>query len=433
MVSRRSCQILEKRASFLAVVFVTALFMTFTVISASEPIVVELWMNEGNNLRASIQPIVERFNAESTQIKINLADFAGNVTEDRVITAVAAGVTPDIVQGSYLWAPGWAEQGIIAPLDEFVERDSYDLSDFFPLALEAGNTYRGELIGLPLFLQLTVLYYNEQALAESGTVPPSDHWTWRQLEEALLKNRRLGPQGEIEHHAMTAYVPQHPSNMFIEQVGARFWDPETALPDIDVDKFARAFGFYESLVERQLLQARGVHYDDSPGWGRFIQGQSSFHIDGSFRVDVLDRSVDFSRVAPALRADKNLPPATWLGQRTFNIMRTTPEREQAAWEVLKYLTAPESLATFSALSGQVTASRSAMLDPALSERMTQDNFRVMVQQVAPHGSGISGIPDIGRINSEVINPLTAQFVGGDIGLSAFIESLESGIGSILSP
>ncbi len=112
-------------------------------------------------------------------------------------------------------------------------------------------------------------------------------------------------------------------------------------------------------------------------------------------------------------------------------MKTTPEREQAAWEVLKYLTNAESLATFSNLSGQITASRSAQSHPQLADRMASENFRDIVLDVVPYASGISGVPGIGEIYGEFYTLLSELF-GGQRPMSSFLEDLELRVAAILS-
>lgn len=420
----------RRSTQLLTVTTVALLFLFATALAAAQPTVVELWINQGNNLRDSMRPVVEKFNQEHTDIQIDLLDLPGNVTEEGVITRIAAGQTPDIVQGSYQWAPGWAEQGIVVELDSYIERDQFDLSDFHPLTLEAGNTYKGALIGLPFFLQFRVLYYNPNLLAESGTAPPTTHLTWDELRENLARNRRLDDQGTIERHALTISHVADAGMPAIEQVGARMWDPESMQPAIDVDKFNRAFGYYLDLVDSQLAQFNGVHYTGQR-WEPFASGNSAFYLDGSYRLGVLENATDFTQVAPATRADDSLPPATDLGQRTFNILKTTPEREQAAWEVLKYISNAESLATFSSLSGQITASRSAQNHPALADRMASDNFRNIVQNVVPYASGISGVPGIGQIYGEMYTLLSELF-GGERPMSSFLEDLELRVAAILS-
>lgn len=56
---------------------------------------------------------------------------------DKLMISSAGGRPPDVTRVSSEWFPPLAAKGLLEPLEKYVERDNYDLEDFYPEAIEA--------------------------------------------------------------------------------------------------------------------------------------------------------------------------------------------------------------------------------------------------------------------------------------------------------
>lgn len=102
--------------------------------------------------------------------------------------AVDSGQAVDVFQDQdIVQVPWWAwdpvplvTQGAFLGLNQFVRRDRYDLTDFWPGALEY-TTWRGELYGLHTHADTQLVFYNPELLTASGVSAPASDWTWQHL------------------------------------------------------------------------------------------------------------------------------------------------------------------------------------------------------------------------------------------------------------
>lgn len=107
----------------------------------------------------------------------------------KLVTAAAGDVLPDLVRADIAWVPELANLGVLDPLDT-------DLPDFQQLADQtypgslATNKWGSHYYGLPLDTNTRVLLYNADALAKAGiTTPPAS------IDELVADAPALKAQG----------------------------------------------------------------------------------------------------------------------------------------------------------------------------------------------------------------------------------------------
>src|SRR5690606_38274146 len=93
-------------------------------------------------------------------------------------------------------------QGLIKALDDYVTRDSYDLTQFYEPFIEM-QKLNGKLWGLPSWgwSGHDGIVYNEVILQEAGITPPdhnSPEWTMDALYEMAVKLNKMGEGGRYE-------------------------------------------------------------------------------------------------------------------------------------------------------------------------------------------------------------------------------------------
>ncbi|QOR40389.1 extracellular solute-binding protein [Billgrantia diversa] len=90
----------------------------------------------------------------------------------------------DLVACDLPWFGELASKGLLLPLDRFIRRDAYDLSDFHPVAVQS-TQYAGRQYGIPLQTTPELLCYRKDILEEAQLEPPTT------TEELIKAARRL--------------------------------------------------------------------------------------------------------------------------------------------------------------------------------------------------------------------------------------------------
>lgn len=84
------------------------------------------------------------------------------------------------------------ESGMLAPLDEFIERDGLDMEASFGKYAIWGQS-DGKYYGIPFRATQTGIYYNKDMFDQAGVAYPSDDWT---LDEYIETARKMAEWGK---------------------------------------------------------------------------------------------------------------------------------------------------------------------------------------------------------------------------------------------
>jgi len=139
---------------------------------------------------------VEKFNAKYGDRYELVLDIVPNATAYDVLkTQIASGDVPDIV-GPVGVRGLWSFEGAWLDLAPYVEKYSYDLSDFNPALVEFYQLGPQGQVGLPFAVYPSALWYNKDLFDEAGLdYPPhewgapyadGDEWTFDKLRDLAM-------------------------------------------------------------------------------------------------------------------------------------------------------------------------------------------------------------------------------------------------------
>jgi len=110
---------------------------------------------------------------------------------------------PDVFLMDVAWLAQFAASRWLAPLDPlFTAGGCGDRKAFFPRIMELADTYEGNLVALPVYVDGGVLYYRSDLLKKYGLGPP------RTLEELLRYAKRVQQGERRENPGFFAFVWQ---------------------------------------------------------------------------------------------------------------------------------------------------------------------------------------------------------------------------------
>ena len=105
-----------------------------------------------------------------------------------------------------MWnTPQYVESGIVASLDEFIEKDGYDMSIYYP-ATALWAEYKGSVYGLPKDVTPRAIFYNKNVFDAAGLPYPQDGWTWSEFTETVkaLSNGKTGEDAQYGFIALSS-------------------------------------------------------------------------------------------------------------------------------------------------------------------------------------------------------------------------------------
>lgn len=140
----------------------------------TEPIEITLWGKWGAGVNGdTTRALVDKFNAENGKgIKV-LYEHAGNTATimSEIMTAVAGGTTPELIMMDCTTVPILAENGVLADVSKYVERDNFDPDNIIE-NMNYYSTYGDAYISIPFARSNVVYIYNPDIFEECGVTVP---------------------------------------------------------------------------------------------------------------------------------------------------------------------------------------------------------------------------------------------------------------------
>jgi multiple sugar transport system substrate-binding protein len=281
-------------------------------------------------------------------VKIRYLRYSGGELVNKYNAWHVRGMGADVMRQHLAYYDKMVEQGINAPLDDYVKRDlrDEDIKDFVPQVWQRLKV-KGHLYAVPEDLNQLGLFYNKDIFDAYNRTHPNDpipypdgSWTWEDLRRyadklTIRKGKRIDVYGfDFSPGAGLFYA-------FLFQAGGRVWNEDKTRTLVNSPEGVEVLHFWRTLV-RGLHIARPTEMRDSAvGPDKFFEfGRTAMFIDGTWRIP------DVKNQAPHLRfgvapLPRHRHRATVGGSCLWAISAHSPHKD-LAWEFIKFLISKES-------------------------------------------------------------------------------------------
>ena len=359
----------NKSALFRALLVFCSLLLLIGGASAQDVITLQFFYPVGvaGPLAQAIDGYVADFNATHDHIQVEPV-FTGGYSENmaRATAAILSGQPPDvaILLGIDIYSLIQTE-GII-PLDDYIaSEEGLDIDDFFD-AFMANNIADDQVWSIPWQRSTPILYYNKDAFAEVGLDPDTPPATWEELVE-------YGKQLVVQDgDNVTRWGVEVPSSFwlfanFAIQAGQHIG----SLGDEPCAVYLDTPEAIEALAFLRRLQNEGIMPDGAVAWGTapadFIAGASAmiYHSTGSLSTLLANSPFE---VGTGFMPGGSAGYGANVGGGNFYIMADiSQERQDAAWEFIRWMVRPEQIGQWGIDSGYVAPRAAAWeVDPLKS-------------------------------------------------------------------
>lgn len=156
--------------------------------AAEGPTTVTMWARAATG--GITKELVSKFNSSQDKVRVDLTVLPLNQEDAKFAAAVRSGSVPDIFGMNDVSVPQFVRTGALRPLNDFVASKDYKA------ALNPGQmdlaTYDGQLYGVPLMLDLSVLWYNKDLFKKAGLDPDHAPSSASEIVDAARKITKLG-------------------------------------------------------------------------------------------------------------------------------------------------------------------------------------------------------------------------------------------------
>ena len=308
-------------------------------------------------LAAEMTRLVDRFNKEHADIAVT-AVYTGSYDDTNLKThaAIQAGRPPAAVIMSANFVREYVIGNEVVAFDDLIRKDGQNpagfMDQFWP-ALRSNATDQGHVYGVPFQNSTPLLYYSETAVRDAGLDPSHPPATWADwVDDAKKIARHEGAQTTRWGVMMPGtydYLGWITSGLAMSN-GGQFYNPDYGGEVYYTEPSTiGAVQFLDDLVHKHKVMPEGVT-DANAVTTAFFQGRTGMMVlsTGSLGF-VRDNMKQPYRTA---FLPKNLVNAVPIGGASLILPKgNTPERAQAAWTLIKWLTSPEVAASWSRFTG----------------------------------------------------------------------------------
>lgn len=341
-----------------------------------------------------VAQLIPEFERRNPGIRVDLQQLPWTAAHEKLLTAFAGDALPDVVPLGNTWIAEFATLGALDPLDARIAASAgFAREDFFDGAWDSG-VIDGKSYAVPWYVETRLPYYRRDLLTAAGIDAPPRTWEeWRAAMVAIKRN--AGPD---------KYAVLLPLNEFEPLLNLAVQQPEPLLREggrhgnFRSAGFRRTLAFFGSMFEQELAP-RVDNTRISNVWDEFGNGFFAFYISGPWNI------AEFRKRLPPELADDWMtmplpgpdgPGASIAGGTSFVVFRQS-EQKEAAWELIRFLSAPEQQARLHALTGDLPPRRSPWATPALANDPHARAFRDQLERAVPAPK----VPEWERIAQEM--------------------------------
>jgi arabinogalactan oligomer/maltooligosaccharide transport system permease protein len=347
---------------------------------------VALWHSYRADEATALEGLADRFNRSQTAYKLELLSIPYDAIAAKVSAAIPRGHGPDLFIFAHERLGGWAEAGLLAPVDLPADR-------FLPGTAEAFR-WKGRQLGAPLAFKTVALFYNKKLVGKPPATTDELLAMGAGLSSVADSRFALAYQsGDFYYHAPWLFG-----------FGGSLFDPDGRL-QLATPPAEESLRFVAELQRKGLIPQEATSALVSQ---LFSQGKAAMAINGPWFVGELPAGLDYG-VAPLPTLSATGQPARpFLTVEGLFVSANAPNPE-GAQAVLAFLTSDEGGLSRARRGKQLVANKSAYLDPEIARDPVMTAFRLQAEQAIP----MSSSPAMQLLWEPAQNALRGSLRGGD--------------------
>lgn len=324
---------------------------------------------------ATSQMEINTWNAAMERAKDQLPDIDLKVTatpidnwssySDLVVTQIAGGEQLDVIMIAIEGLRLLTDKNILVPLDPFLEADTEAqqiLMDDVHVTLREMLQVDGKQMEYPFSWNNMVLYYNTAIFEEEGVEPPAEDWTWDDFLAVCEKVARVTGSADDRYaysfwganlFGMHAWLFNNDTSLLTDD-----WADSNVLDP----KFSETLQFLADLILVHKFSPNPAGWDET---AQFHAGNLVMRTCGRWCFGA-SLAEGFETYDIQYQPYKSGPYRTDVGTDGWGVSSSAVD-DQAAWEVVKFLSNQDAAIDMVKLGGNVPALRSVSEMPVFAE------------------------------------------------------------------
>jgi ABC-type glycerol-3-phosphate transport system substrate-binding protein len=325
-----------------------------------------------------------------------------------VAAAIAANNTPDLVQGFEADVAAWYQAGVVVPLDDYVRQTltQQDLDDYQTALLESGRfpQYENKQLSFPFNRSIYVLYYNKPELAKVGY--PDGPKTWDDMQAACDR---------IIQDTMACYAVQPGPDSMIPLIWSRGGDllsPDFKKAVFNGPEGVEALSFdVRNVREKKAYVSKGFDWQNDFGARKVAMSPVTTIAGDPFIAKAVNNAFEIGMAPVPTAPGRREPRKDLFSGTNLAVLKSTPEKERAAWDFIKWLTEPKQSAYWTVQTNYLPVRKSALNDPSVKDYIARTPRFQVALDLIPYGHSGPSVPGWTEGHQALQDAVTAAVSG----------------------
>jgi multiple sugar transport system substrate-binding protein len=347
-----------------------------------QPVTLEYWTPFSGGDNVFMTELVEKFNQEHKEIRIDQINSRLDDYYSRLRTAILAGNAPDLAIIHTTNLPQFVQNGYIEELDQPAAASGMDWGMFNSKIVES-TIYGGKHYAVPLDTHTLVLYYNKQYLRQAGLLDADDKPVMGAGETGFIQFLERIRQAVPPGVAPLAMPSTRIDSVWLwwslyNQIdgGGAFYNQEQTQAIFNNSRSLRALEFVDSLYKQELIPP-----NINDAFKMFYDGEAAVLITGVWGTGAFekDNHLELGVVPIPVIYDH---PAVWGDSHTLAIPAKsgmTPEKRNAAFVFAKWAVEHGDMW---AKAGHVPSSKKVVEGKAFTDLKFRSDYAATANYVA---------------------------------------------------
>lgn len=393
-----------------------------------EKVELTFWYAFKDKIEANNQELAKEFNEYQDKIHVT-AEYQGSYADlhAKTKTAYTAGEAPEVTIVEIASIQEFGESGLLEDLTTFVEKDKVDIKDYQPGLME--NSYvNDKLVAIPYLRSTPILYMNTTLLKEAG-LDPSGPKNWEEFEEYCRKLSKDGVVGLT--YPVYIWVAE---GLLAQAGGGSMISDDKTKSNVNTPEMVKSLEFLKKMGDEGIIKILPSSTEGNDKLKIDFKNQKtamffSSTADLTYTLQVANES-GFELNTAFMPSDVKAAVPTG-GANMVMISGLSEEKQEAAWEFIKFMTDKERTEKASKNTGYLPTRISAVNSEAMKTLYQEKpQFKIAVDQLE-NSKGrpmVKSYSEIEKLIKESHERILLQ--GADINTE--LTKLESDINKLLS-
>jgi len=323
----------QRYIELLVTLIVTLLLLNCGKKSGSDKITLKLVHWYGNQRDLWQREVVETYEKEHPNIKIELETIPFQMYYSKILAATASGAhIGDVVAVDDWFAQELFKRNFTTDLQPFFNRD-LKVESFYTTMLD-GWRWKGNLMAFPTSGGVTVLFYNKDLFDAAGVTYPDSTWTYDDLLAAAKKlTKDTDGDGRIDQWGFLVDDGTYTAlDTQIYSLGGHTLSPELSRCELESPESIEALQFLVDMVNKQKISPPPLPQ----------QALSQEFMSGKYAMIMMGDFAKLSFKDTPFRWDIAMPPKGTGGRHSIRFgnafcIPTTSQHKDEAWKLLKWI------------------------------------------------------------------------------------------------